>query len=78
MGPYKDILRTSHKLQRKVLTISKESDIIGEVSVMECRPMVGHLTLDQVIGVRIPALQPLVKELLFIAQIISPVFFLSL
>lgn len=25
--------------------------------MMECRPKVGHLTLNQVIGVRIPALQ---------------------
>lgn len=41
-----------------VLTSYKERAIIWEVSILECRPMVGHLSLEQVIGVRIPALQP--------------------
>ena len=40
------------------MTTSKERAIIRTESLLECRPTVGPLTLDQVIGVRIPALQP--------------------
>ncbi len=32
--------------------------MIYAVIILRCRPTVGHLTLDQIIGVRIPAPQP--------------------